>query len=150
MVNTMRTIGTFWVIWLSIASLGIVVFGLLLVLAPTLATQGFSLLLYAQPAHIEGFGKEAVEYIQLTHAVLGAVMSGWGLMLLAFVRSMFARDVPGAWFIIAASMSVWFVPDTLFSLWSGFWQNAVLNTIFAILFAVPLFNTYRAKTSGNR
>ncbi len=143
MTNRMRTVGTFWVTWLSVASMGVIIFGLMLMLVPTLAVQGFSLLLYAQPAYIEGFGKEAVEYIHLTHAVLGAVMSGWGVMLLIFVRGMFARGVPGAWFIIAVSMSVWFVTDTLFSLWSGFWPNAILNTVFGALFIVPLLGTYR-------
>ena len=30
------------------------------------------------------------------------------------------------------------MPDTLYSLLSGFWPNAVLNAGFALLFAVPL------------
>lgn len=142
-MNTMRTVGKLWIFWLSATSLGVAVFGLLLVLAPRLATQGFSLLVYANPDRIAGFGKEAVEYIQFTHAVLGAVMFGWGTMLLFVVRSMFAQGVPGSWLVVTVSLSVWFVPDTLFSLWSGFWQNAVLNVVFAVLFAIPLAATYR-------
>jgi hypothetical protein len=30
----------------------------------------------------------------------------------------------------------------VFSLWSGFWQNAVLNSVIAVLFAIPLAATY--------
>jgi hypothetical protein len=38
---------------------------------------------------------------------------------------------------------VWFVLDTALSLVSGFWPNAVLNVVLAVLFAVPLAATYR-------
>jgi hypothetical protein len=30
------------------------------------------------------------------------------------------------------------VPDTAFSLWSGYWQNAALNAAFVALFVPPL------------
>lgn len=49
------------------------------------------------------------------------------------------------WRIIALSVAAWFVPDTAYSLWSGFWQNAVLNLAFLILFAVPLGATYNTQ-----
>lgn len=45
------------------------------------------------------------------------------------------------WNLIALSVAAWFVPDTSYSLLSGFWQNAVLNTVFAGLFAIPLWAT---------
>jgi len=41
------------------------------------------------------------------------------------------------------SLVVWLVPDTGCSLWSGFWQNAVLNTVALALFALPFAMTYR-------
>ncbi len=44
---------------------------------------------------------------------------------------------------LAGLVTAWFTPDTAFSLWSGFWQNAVLNVAVATLFAVPLAATYR-------
>jgi hypothetical protein len=133
-----------WVPWLSAASVGVALFGLVLVLAPELTSQGFSLLVYFRHDQIAGFGAEALKYIQLAHAVLGAVMVGWGVLLLLLVRRFFARGFHEAWSFVAASLSAWFVPDTAFSLWSGFWPNAMLNVIFAVLFAVPLAATYRA------
>ena len=44
---------------------------------------------------------------------------------------------------MVVSLLAWFVPDTALSLLSGFWQNAALNLVFAVLFALPL-----AATSG--
>ena len=102
------------------------------------------MLVYSDADRIAAFGPEAVAYIALVHAVLGAVMFGWGVALLLIVRGLFARGAIEGWQIVAVSVAAWFVPDTAFSLWSGFWQNALLNVVFIILFAVPLAATYRA------
>jgi uncharacterized membrane protein YhaH (DUF805 family) len=72
----------FWLTWLAAVTVGVIAFGLLLVVAPGVGRQGFSLL-------------------------------------------------------------VWFIPDTTFSIASGFWQNAILNLVFAILFLIPLTALYR-------
>lgn len=124
-----------------VASAGVIVFGLALVLAPVLAMQGFSLLVYADPGRIASFGEEPARYAALAHAVLGSVMVGWGAALVVVARALFARGDPTGWNIIAASVGAWVVPDTSYSLLSGFWQNALLNGIFLILFAVPLIAT---------
>jgi hypothetical protein len=61
----------------------------------------------------------------------------------AVVRGPFARGAREAWTTIAVSVGAWFVPDTAFSLWSGFWQNALLNLAVASSFAAPLLATWR-------
>jgi hypothetical protein len=71
-------------------------------------------------------------------------MFGWGLALLLVVRGPFARGAREGWLIVAVSVAAWFVPDTAFSMWAGFWQNAVLNVVFLALFAAPLAATYGA------
>ena len=134
---------TFWTRWLLVAIVGVMVFGLILIIAPDLARQGFSLLVYANPERITSFGADAVAYISLLHAVLGSVMFGWGVALLFVIRGPFARGDSEGWKIIALSVFLWFVPDTAFSLWSGFWQNALLNIVLIILFVLPLAATYR-------
>jgi hypothetical protein len=60
------------------------------------------------------------------------------------VRGPFAAGAGIGWRIIAVSVVAWFVPDTAYSLWFGFWQNAVLNLVFFVLFAVPLAATHRS------
>lgn len=142
--HTQRPSSPFWTQWLVAVTLGVMIFGLLLVLAPGFARAGFSLLVYGDAAQLDAFGPKAVHYIGLVHAVLGAVMFGWGLALLLVVRRLFVRGAQEGWQIVAVSVAAWFVPDTLFSLWSGFWQNAVLNLVFIVLFAIPLGATYRA------
>lgn len=134
----------FWINWLLAASAGVVAFGLVLVLAPTLTAQGFSLLVYASPDRISGFGPEQVRYIGLVHAVLGGVMVGWGTALFLVTKALLAGGSRVGWNIVALSLATWFVPDTAYSLLSGFWQNAVLNSVFLCLFAIPLWATRTA------
>ena len=45
--------------------------------------------------------------------------------------------------MLAVSLIAWYLPDTVYSLVSGFWQNAVLNTGMLALFAIPLVATFR-------
>lgn len=131
----------FWINWLLVASAGVAAFGLLLVVAPAFTRRGFSMLVYASPGDIDSFGAEQVRYISLVHAVLGGVMVGWGTALFHVARSLLAGGVSAGWRIIAVSVVAWFVPDTAYSLLSGFWQNALLNAAFFALFAVPLWAT---------
>lgn len=127
-----------WIHWLLAVTAGVVGFGLVLVLAPALTRQGFSWLVYASPGRLDDFGPEAARYIGLAHAVIGGVMVGWGAALFYLTRHLLARGSRHAWNALALSVGAWFVPDTAYSLLSGYWQNAVLNTIFLVLFAVPL------------
>jgi hypothetical protein len=124
--------------WLLGASALVAIFGMLLVIAPDAARKGFSLLVYANLTAIDTFGAEAARYIALAHAVIGAVMVGWGIAMIMITSELIASGSRLGWRLLAFSLSGWYVPDTLYSLTSGYWQNAALNTCFAAIFAVPL------------
>jgi hypothetical protein len=140
-VSTNPRPSSFWINWLLAVAAGVAVFGLVLVLAPAIAMQGFSLLVYASATRIESFGQEPARYIALVHAVIGGVMVGWGAALFCVVRTLVSRGDRIGWNLVALSVGTWFVPDTSYSLVSGYWQNAVLNTAFLALFAIPLWAT---------
>jgi hypothetical protein len=132
------TVPSVWIRWLVFASAGVVLFGLLLVVAPSWARQGFALLIYGAPGALDAFGSEPARYASLAHAVMGALMIGWGAALWLITRELLARGSRLGWRLIAGSLAAWFVPDTAYSLLSGYWQNAVLNAVFLTLFAIPL------------
>jgi hypothetical protein len=131
----------FWWRWLLVVTAGVVLFGALLLLAPGLTRQLFSLLLYGAQGRLDTFPAEALAYVTLTHGVLGAVMFGWGLALLMLLSGPFRRRSDEAWRMLVVSLLAWFIPDTLYSLWSGFWQNAALNLGFALLYSPALIAT---------
>jgi hypothetical protein len=121
-------------------------FGLLLMIAPTLTLALFGVVAYQSTSALTELGADVQAYLRLAHAVIGAVMVGWSITLLALVAGPFRRGERFAWWTIAGSMAAWFVPDTLVSLTSGFAGNAVLNLGFALLFAIPLAATWREFT----
>jgi hypothetical protein len=139
----MRGKARIWWLWLVVVSGGVVAAGLVMVLAPGLTRRLFSLLVFASPETIDSFGALPARYIALAHGVLGAVMVGWGVLLLRLLFGPFRRGAREAWITIAVSLTVWFVLDTVLSLAVGFWQNAILNVVIAVLFAVPLGAAYR-------
>ena len=141
-MKTPTKVPVFWFRWLLVVIVGVMLFAISMILSPDLIRQFFSLLFYASANGIESrFGAAAVAYITLVHGVLGAVMLGWSVSLLLVLLGPFQRGSREGWLIVSVSVAVWFVPDTLFSLLTGFWQNAVLNFAFALLFAIPLVAT---------
>lgn len=128
----------FWWRMLVADSVLLVVFGLVLVVFPGITLQAFGLLVYSSATQLSSFGPEAADYIQLVHAVLGAVMVGWGAVLLLLALGPVRHGAKDGWVMCVVSLCAWFVPDTAYSLLTGFWQNAVLNTVLSGLFAAPL------------
>ena len=104
----------------------------------------FSGLYLSDPGRIDGFGADAASFIKFLTAVMGSVMAGWGTAILCVLALRFRPGNPEAWWAVALSVLVWFIPDTAYSLLAGFWQNALLNTTALVLFVVPLAVTYRA------
>jgi multisubunit Na+/H+ antiporter MnhC subunit len=133
----------FWWRWLIVVTSGLMLFGITMFVAPELTRHLFGFLLFSSSARLDALGEPAVAYITLLHGVLGAVIFGWGVALLFVLVGPFRRGSKESWRIFVISLLAWFIPDTVFSLWSGFWQNAALNAVLAVLFAVPLAATHR-------
>lgn len=142
-MNTQKSF-SFWMYWLVSASAIVMLFGLGMVLLPGFIQQFFSLALYGTPLKIASFDGPAIAYITVLHGVLGATMFGWGVSLMVILFTLFRQGKLAGWWGLVLSIMAWFIPDTLFSLWTGFWQNAILNLGFVVLFALPLAATYRA------
>jgi hypothetical protein len=149
MTETPTKVPVFWFRWLLAVIVGVMLLGISMILAPGLIRQFFSLLVYGSAHSMEDrFGTSAVNYITLVHGVLGAVMVGWGVSLLLVHLGPFRRGTRERWFILAVSVAVWFVLDTSFSFWTGFWQNALLNVAIAVLLGIPLAATYGVCKNG--
>ncbi|MHB1325267.1 MAG: hypothetical protein ACYDGS_02040 [Thermoleophilia bacterium] len=133
----------FWWRWLVAATCVVFLFGLSLVVLPGLTQKAFNMLYFSSTKGNTAFGEAAVDYITFVCAVLGAVICGWAVTLLYAIRGPFRRGLLEGWRMVAVSMIAWFIPDTAFSMYSGFWQNAVLNAVFVVMFAIPLAATYK-------
>jgi hypothetical protein len=90
-------------------------------------------MVYANPGFPDDFSAEAEAYIRLAHNVMGAVMVGWFLTM-HWVIGAAERGTRGAWKAAVIPFVGWYLLDTGYSLLSGYWQNALLNTAIALLF----------------
>lgn len=138
---------SFWRRWLMAASIGVTAFGTVLFLLPDVTQTFFNLLIFQQEAAVF---PDAVDYLSFVYGVLGIVMIGWSVLLLAVIAIPFQRREPWAWWALALSIGIWYVIDSGFSIVSGYVPNAIMNTVFAVLFAIPLAATFRAFHSVQR
>lgn len=136
----------FWWRWLFGVTVLTIAFGVFLMAAPAWTREGFSWLFYGTPDRFETFGPDAARYVTFIHAALGAAITGWGVVLMLVTVWLFRRGKREGWIAIAASLVGWFVPDVAVSLWFGFWQNVVLDGVFALLYAAPLTAMHGLRT----
>ena len=83
-------------------------------------------------------------YVRVSLAVLGAVTMGWSLTLMAVIQvaNQLEKQVSKRiWIGIAASIVIWYVIDSILSIATGFWLNAVSNTIFSATFLIPVIRS---------
>jgi hypothetical protein len=134
---------------LTIVIVGLAAFGAALVLLPGPTTLLLSWIAYASTDRVAAFGPESAAYVQLVHAILGAITVGWALTLLGVVAWLWHRDPGRAWLTVAAPAVVWFALDTGYSLASGFWRNAVFNALVAVALAVTLLLLRRGRPQSD-
>ena len=134
----------FWWYWLIVAACGVIVFSLDMIIAPNLVQQQFFDAMFFSSAQMQTvFSDTAALYILFIYRVLGAVMVGWMISLLFILAGPFRQGQREGWYAVTVSIMVWFLIDSGFSISTGFWQNAVFNVIFFVLFIIPLAATYR-------
>jgi hypothetical protein len=83
-------------------------------------------------------------YLRFSLAILGAVTIGWSLTLMAVIQAadQFEKRVSQSiWIKMTASIVVWYVIDSILSVATGFWLNAVSNTIFSAAFLIPVIRS---------
>ncbi len=121
---------TNWTTQMTLWCFGVMVFGLVLMggaFAPTAAPV--TLLL-------EVLGADApIRYDPLHRfslALMGAVSLGWGATLLAVARitpDLSAQQAQKLWRMVTWAVLLWFVVDSSLSVATGFWRNAIPNTV---------------------
>jgi hypothetical protein len=129
---------SFWTRVLVGVITAVLVFSTGMLLLPADTQRLFNLIAFGQLAYPADIPPSAQPYIVFVYRVLGAVMIGWMLALLALVLGPFRRGEPWAWWAVTLSVGGWFAIDTTASLLSGYPGNAVLNLGFGLAFAVPL------------
>jgi hypothetical protein len=131
-----------WQNWFSAWAIGVVLFGLALAGGAFEATDG------PLRALLTLFGNPLPELMDAQHrfayGLMGAVSMGWGLTFWVLFKALALIDSAAAaplWQKLTLSVIVWYVIDGAISIATGFWMNAVSNTILLALYLIPLFKS---------
>lgn len=130
----------FWRSYFTLWSLFIIVFGFVLVGAGLTATDGIATLIFG----IVGATDIAwTPVLRFAVALMGAVTLGWGMTLLVAIRAAIALgdQGPAVWRGILLAMMVWWVLDSAMSVATGFWLNAVSNSLIVAAFVIGLIGS---------
>ena len=135
---------TFFRLWLFVVSIGIAVFGLVLALFPQSWLMDFLLNSSIDPVFWgDGIAPQAsVTFQAWAYGVLGATISGWGVLMAFVIHMPFKARRRWAWTALAVSSALWYIVDTSLSAFYGVNYNVWFNTALLILVAVPLAFTY--------
>ena len=128
-----------WQNWLSAWAILVTVFGLVLAAGAFAATDGLTAMLFTLfgnplPADLDAHHRFAI-------GLMGAVTMGWGLTYYGAFKALHALDHATAvpiWRYMLGAALVWYVIDSTISIATGFWMNAVSNTLLIALFLIPL------------
>lgn len=128
-----------WQNWLSAWAILVTVFGLILAGGAFAATDGLTTMLFTVfgnplPADIDAHHRFAI-------GLMGAVTMGWGLTYLGAFKALYALEPATAapiWRYLLFAGLAWYVIDSSISVATGFWMNAVSNTVLMVLFLIPL------------
>ncbi len=129
-----------WSTWISLWCWGVVAFGILLVAIAVPGIDGparaLLVMFSGDPATADIVGLPAVKF---GIGIQGALCIGWGLTTLAFVRT--PGIGAGQWQAITVAIFAWYVIDSAISVATGFWINAVSNTILFAAFLIPVIGS---------
>ena len=133
----------FWSRLTQTAAAGVLVLRAVLMLVTSLGEAFFYLVYFQQPASPVAVPAEIQGYLRFANGIIGAVMAGWMMVVIALARGPFRAGERFAWNAITWPLLGWYVIDTTFSIAHGVWGNVLLNTGTALMFGVPLLASRR-------
>lgn len=137
--------------WLLIACVSMIVLGLLMVFF----NQSPVFVWMNEPMHrVFWPGNEmtsaAIEFQRWVYGTWGATIAGMGVMSTFLVYKGFSRREKWARDALGAGILVWYLFDTMVSLLSGVFANAISNTVMLASFGIPLLLTWKDFESAPR
>lgn len=132
----------FWQIWIkaTCASLGLL--GLLLAGGAMDATSGPAKLYFQFMG--DSSQLDLNPHMQVTLGVLGAVCIGWSITFFATFQAanmLHGEAATSVWRTTLLGLTTWYIIDSTLSVVTGFWQNALVNTLFFASLVFPIIRT---------
>ncbi len=85
------------------------------------------------------YNPQAYSFINFLTAVMGATIIGWSSVMIFIVWYPLRKKENWAWTAMVITILLWYIPDTMVSIYFLNWSNAILNTILLLMIEAPLF-----------
>jgi len=135
----------FWRMWLIAVSIGMVIFGLVMILfiqtAPLSSLTALIDLTFWPTGDVS---TGAAQFQKWVYAAWGATIVGFGVLTTFVTLNAFARGDKWGRDALIAGIASWYLLDTLVSALSAVWPNVILNTVIGLLVAPPLIATWKS------
>ena len=133
----------FWQKWLFNFGLYLIAFGFVLAFFSRSALLDFVFNNQIDPAFWDSteLPENAERFRAWIYGVLGAVIDGWGIFVSFIVYYTFNTKERWAWNCIATGFVVWFIIDTIISVYYGVGFNVFINIAFILFVSLPLLFT---------
>jgi hypothetical protein len=133
----------FWQKWLLFVGIYLVAFGLYLTFFNQSSLMNF---LFNQQIDTTFWTaaelpEDALKFQGWIYGVLGAVIAGWGTLIVFWAKYPFKTREKWAWYGLAFGIGIWYCADTVVSLIYGVSFNVIFNTVMLFLLGNPLIFT---------
>lgn len=133
---------SFWQRWLYTVGIAIFVFGVIMALiSGTPLFDLFNRLINPAFWNSTTPDESAGQFQQWIYGVWGATIAGWGIFLTFIARYPFKRKERWSWYCLVFGFLVWFILDTLLSVYYKVYFNVAFNTALLIIAGLPLVFT---------
>lgn len=139
----------FWQKWLLFVGIYLVVFGLYLTFFSQSSLMDFLFNRQINPNFwaAEELSENTLKFQGWIYGVLGAVIAGWGTLIVFWAHYPFKTRERWAWNGLASGTAIWYCADTIISAIYGVTFNVVFNTVLLVLLVIPLACTKKYFTS---
>jgi hypothetical protein len=131
-----------WQNWFSAWAIGVMIFGLVVAGGAFAATDGLLRALLSLFGNPLPAAPDA--HHRFTYGLMGAATMGWGLTFWTSFKALALLDTSTAaplWRALTLAVLIWYGIDSYISIATGFWMNAVSNTILLVLYFIPLLKS---------
>ncbi len=134
---------SFWQKWLFGFGLYLIVFGLVLSFFSHTTLMDYVFNNQIDPVFwgLAELPENAEKFQAWIYGVLGAVISGWGVVISFIAYYPFKAKERWAWNCIGSGFIFWFVIDTVISIYYHAGFNVFINITFLLFVLLPLFFT---------
>lgn len=130
---------TFWAKFLLVDAIILVIGGFFFMLLPIIYPDGVTMFFNLYWSKTISLASEPKTYIGFLFGIYGTIMTVYGVTLVVLAYHLIKNsDEEFVWSAVTVGTVVWFVLETIVSIYTGAVPNLMGNVVFTALFLIPI------------